>query len=350
MDVINALLGIPLGYIFYFCYEVLPNYGLAILLFTLVTKLLMFPLSLIAQKNAITMVRIQPALEDIKQRFAGNNTLVLAEQKALYKREHYSMLKGMLPLLIQIPIILGLICVVYFPLQHLLHLDTATIRLLVNATAEHLGTPVAELGTGAQLAVMELLRYEPSALMGLPGTEEALAQIKAVNLDFLGVDLAMVPGFAAPLTLLFPLLSGGSALLLSALQNKYYILQRSAGFWGKWGTAAFLTLFSLYFAWILPGGVGLYWIAGNIISIAVMGLCNLIYDPRKFLDLSTIKAKPKLSPEERKAKRQRKKEERARQSIDMKRFYKTSLSFTLRAAAFTSTSSASLTGSLKTAT
>ena len=83
MDVINALLGIPLGYIFYLCYGLLKNYGLAILLFTLLTKILMFPLSLIAQKNAITMVRIQPALDDIKQRFAGNNTLIMEEQKAL---------------------------------------------------------------------------------------------------------------------------------------------------------------------------------------------------------------------------------------------------------------------------
>jgi YidC/Oxa1 family membrane protein insertase len=295
---------------------------LAILLFALITKALLFPLSVVAQKNAITMVRIRPALEDIKQRFAGNNTLVLAEQKALYKREHYSLLKGMLPLLIQIPLILGLICVVYFPLQHLLHLDTITIRLLISATAEQLGIPVAQLGTGAQLAVMELVKHDPAALAGLTGMDDALAQIKAVNLDFFGVDMAMVPGFALPLTLLFPLLSGGSALLLSALQNKYYILQRGAGFWGKWGTALFLTVFSLYFAYVLPCGVGLYWIAGNFLSIAIMGLCNVIYPPHKYLDLSAIKTKPKLSSEEKKQKRQRNKAERARQRVDLKRFYK----------------------------
>ncbi|MDR1358815.1 MAG: YidC/Oxa1 family membrane protein insertase [Coriobacteriales bacterium] len=318
---INAILGIPLGYIFYLCYGLLSDYGLAILLFTLVTKALMFPLSLVAQKNAITMVRIQPLLEGIKQRFAGNNTLIMEEQKALYKREHYSLLKGMLPLLIQIPLILGLICVVYNPLQHLLHLDTATIRTLVAATAEVLGTPVAELGTGAQLAVMELVKHDPAALAGLSGMEGTLDRIAAVNLDFLGVDMAMVPSFAVLLTLLYPLLSGGSALLLSALQNRYYVLQLNAGFWGKWGTAAFLTAFSLYFAFVLPCGVGLYWIAGNLISIATMALCNLIYDPRKYLDFSTIKARPVLSRAEKAAKRERKKAERARQRIDMKRFY-----------------------------
>ncbi len=323
MDVINAILGIPLGYIYFLCYELIPNYGMAILLFTLVTKALMFPLSLIAQKNAITMVRIQPALDDIKQRFAGNNTLVMEEQKALYKREHYSMLKGMLPLLIQIPLILGLICVVYNPLQHLLHLDTQTIRTLVEATSAHLGISLEELGTGAQLAVMELVKSDPSALAGLPGMQATLAQIASVNLDFLGVDMAMVPSFAVLLTLLYPLLSGGSALLLSALQNKYYVLQINAGFWGKWGTALFLTLFSLYFAYILPTGVGLYWIAGNILSIVVMGLCNLIFSPKKYIDFSTIKARPKLSKEEKAQQREVKKAEKARQRVDARRFYKT---------------------------
>ena len=323
MDVINAILGVPLGYIFFLCYELLPNYGIAILAFALLTKALMFPLSLIAQKNAITMVRIKPALDDIKQRFAGNNTLVMEEQKALNKREHYSMLKGMLPLLIQIPIILGLICVVYNPLQHLLHLDTATIRTLVSVTSDYLGVSVAELGTGAQLAVMELIKNDPSAFTGLPEMEGVLAQIQAVNLDFFGVDMAMVPSIAAPLTLLYPLLSGLSALLLSAMQNRYYVLQLTAGFWGKWGTAIFLTAFSFYFALILPCGVGLYWIAGNLISIAVMGLCNLIYNPKKLIDYATIKVKPKLTREERTAKRLKKKAERGRQRLDMRRFYKT---------------------------
>jgi len=323
MDAINAILGIPLGYIFYFCYSLLQNYGLAILLFTLLTKVLLFPLSLIAQKNAITMVRIQPVLDEIKQRFAGNNALVMEEQKALYKREHYSMLKGLLPLLIQIPIILGLICVVYFPLQHLLHLDTATIRVLVAATADYLETSVAELGAGGQLAVMELLRHDPSALAGLAGMQDVLVQIKAVNLDFWGIDMAMVPSFAAPITMLFPLLSGASALLLSVFQNKFYILQRGAGFWGKWGTAIFLTAFSLYFAYILPCGVGLYWITGNLISIAVLGLGNVIYPPGKYLDLSAIKTKPKLSPEQKREAKQQKKEERLQQRVDIKRFYKT---------------------------
>jgi YidC/Oxa1 family membrane protein insertase len=324
VDVINTILGIPLGYIFYFCYELIPHYGLAILVFTLATKLLLFPLSLIAQKNSIVMVRIQPALDEIKQRFAGNSTLVLAEQKALYKREHYSMVKGMLPLLLQIPIILGLICVIYNPLQHLLHLDVDTIRSLVALTAQNLGVSPEELGTGAQLAVMELAHSNPAVFAADPVAAPALPQMAAVDLDFLGVSMAMVPNFAATLTLAYPLLSGLSALALCVFQNKYNVLQLTQGFWGKWGTALFLTAFSLYFAFVLPCGVGLYWIAGNLLSMLTLALCNLIYDPKKHLDFATLTQTVRPSRVERAALRAQRTTAKARERQDVRRFYKES--------------------------
>jgi YidC/Oxa1 family membrane protein insertase len=323
LEVINAILGIPLGYIFYFCYQIVPNYGLAILLFTLLTKVLMFPLSLVSQKNSIVMVKIQPALDEIKQRFAGNNTLILDEQKALYKREHYSMIMGILPLLLQIPIILGLICVIYNPLQHLCHLDSDTIRSLITATSQYLQISVDELGTGAQLAVMELVKSNPAALAALPDMQAPLAQIAGVDLDFLYTDMAMLPTFANLPTMLYPLLSGLSALALCVFQNKYNILQVNQGFWGKWGTAIFLTAFSLYFAYVLPCGVGLYWIAGNLLSMVVLALCNLVYNPKKYIDFSTLTLKPKLTPEQKTAEREQKKQSKALSRIDTKRFYKT---------------------------
>ena len=84
MNLINMLLGTPLGHVMYFCYRLLGQYGLSIILFTLLTKVIMFPLSLISQKNAIIMVKMQPSLEEIKQRYYGNSTLMVEEQKKLY--------------------------------------------------------------------------------------------------------------------------------------------------------------------------------------------------------------------------------------------------------------------------
>ncbi|MDR3316371.1 MAG: membrane protein insertase YidC [Coriobacteriales bacterium] len=320
MEAINTIFGIPLGYVLYFCYNLLGNYGLAILLFTLLTKVILFPLSIIAQKNSIIMVKIQPALDEIKQRYAGNTTLILDEQKALYKREHYSMLKNVLPLLIQIPIILGLINVIYNPLQHLLHIDPATIQTLVAHTAVLLETTVDQLGAGAQLAVIELTQNDPQALAALPVDIAVLTQIRDVQMDFLGMDLAQVPWFNFP-QIIYPVLSGLSAFVLCLFQNKYNVLQINQGFWGKWGTAIFLVAFSFYFALVLPCGVGLYWIAGNLLSIAVLAVCNLIYDPHKHIDFSALPQKTRLTRTERRAERVLKREKRVREQADEKRFF-----------------------------
>jgi YidC/Oxa1 family membrane protein insertase len=321
LEVINTLFGMPLGYILYFCYQLVGNYGVAILIFTLLTKVILFPLSLVAQKNSIVMVRIQPALEDIKQRYAGNNTLVLDEQKKLYRQEHYSTLKNVLPLLIQIPIILGLINVIYNPLQHLLHLDSAMITALVSQTATVLQVSVDQLGAGAQLAVVELAQADPFALVGVVGSQEALGQIASLDMYFLGIDMAEVPVWSS-LTIIYPFLSGLSALVLCLFQNRYNVLQINQGFWGKWATAIFLVAFSFYFALVLPCGVGLYWIAGNILSIGVLALCNLIYDPRKLVDFSLLPQKVRLTREQRHAARTLKAAMRAREKADARRFAK----------------------------
>lgn len=313
MEIFNTLLGVPLGYVMFFCYQLVGNYGVSILLFTVLTKVIMFPLSVISQKNSIIMVKMQPQLEDIKQRYAGNNALLVEEQKALYAREHYSTIKGMLPLLVQIPIILGLINVIYNPLQHLLHMDPVAINALVDQAVQSFGIVAGDSGT--QLRVMELVQTNPQVFAGLTGVD----QIMSVDLSFLGLNMAQVPSLAS-LTVIYPILSGVSALILCMYQNKYNVLQQAQGFLGKWGMTIFLIAFSAYFAAVLPCGIGLYWIAGNFLSILVLALCNKIYDPRKHIDYESIPVKIKLSPEEKAEERRMKKLERAREKVDKKRF------------------------------
>ncbi len=186
MDVINTIIGIPLGYIMWLCYELVKNYGVAILLFALLTKALMFPLNIWVQKNSIKMVKLQPRINEIAASCVGSRDTVAEKQLALYKQENYKPLAGTIPLLIQIPIILGLIAVVYNPLQHLLHIDANTINALVQKASEILGT--AELGSGAQLKVIELINdpFYTTAFSGVPvsGAADAIAKIKTLDLHF----------------------------------------------------------------------------------------------------------------------------------------------------------------------
>ena len=320
MSIINDLIGTPLGYLMYWCYIWVGSYGVAILLFTLLTKAVLFPLSLIAQKNSIKMVRMAPELDDIKRYNSGNGELIAQEINALYKREKYSTVAGMLPLLVQIPIILGLINVIYNPLQHLLHLDRGVTAQLMGRAAELLGKAGQALDYTGQILTLEQMRGAPDAFAGMEGAGEALRGAAALNMDFLGMNLAETPSFF-DLTVLIPILSGVSALALCLVQNRFNVLQENAGFASKWGMTIFLVAFSTYFAAALPSGLGLYWTAGNLISIPVLGLCNLIYSPKKYIDYEAMAERHVETPEEKKAANVRKKELAARSKQDMRRFF-----------------------------
>ncbi len=321
---INAI-GTPLGYLMYWCYELLKNYGAAILLFTLLTKVILFPLSLVAQKNSIKMVKMQPELADIRVRNGSNGELVMQETKELYKKEGYSTIKGILPLLVQIPLILGLIDVIYKPMQHLLHIEKPFIAAFIEKTAEVLGVHADSLGYGAQLRVVEAVQSNPAVFSQSdlldPGLlAETVRQITSMDLSFLGINLAAIPSFG-DLTIIVPLASGLSALALSLVQNKYNVLQAETGFLSKWGMAIFLVLFSGYFALILPCGLGVYWTAGNLLSIPVLALCNVIYSPKKYIDYANRVMPIKLTRKEKAAKKASDKALARRAKLDSKRFY-----------------------------
>ena len=113
-------------------------------------------------------------------------------------------------------------------------------------------------------------------------------QIKGVSMHFCGLDLSQVPRLAMEPLVLIPILAGVSALIMCVVQNKINVLQIEQSALSQWGMTIFMIAFSTYFAFLVPGGVGLYWIFGNLFSIPVMFLCNLVYTPRKYIDYDTL--------------------------------------------------------------
>ena len=326
MNLINDLIGAPLGYLMYWSYIWVGNYGVAILLFTLLTKVVLFPFSIIAQKNSIKMVRMAPELEDIRRYNSGNGELIALEARALYRREQYSPVAGVLPLLVQIPVILGLISVIYNPLQHLLHLNSQVIAGLTaraSELADSMGSAVSELGFAGQAMALDEIRLSPGAFSDITDAAPAVQAVSSLNMDFFGLNLSAAPSFAG-ISVIIPFMSAISALALCLVQNKFNVLQRNSGFAGKWGMTIFLVAFSSYFAAVLPGGLGLYWTASNLLSIPVLGICNLVYNPKKYVDYEMPGEKHKRAPGEKAEKaaiREREKALKQRSKGDMLRFF-----------------------------
>ena len=105
MDFLN----IPLSALLRLCYDLLKNYGSAIVVFTLLTKVILFPVSLWVQKNGIAMVRLTPQLNRLKIKYYGDKDTIADETQALYKKEHYHPLVCTVPMLVQLVMLMGVI-------------------------------------------------------------------------------------------------------------------------------------------------------------------------------------------------------------------------------------------------
>ena len=299
MSWVSNLLATPLGALMRLCYSVVRNYGLTIILFTFFTKVILFPVQLLVQKNSIKMVRMEPELHALKMKFIDNKDAYLDAQIALYKKEKYHPMAGTVPLLIQIPIIFGLIDVIYQPLTHILHLDGSLIELFIRKAQEVLG----DLGSSPQLKVSELIVSEgrPDLFLSLGGSDvsSAVQAIQSLDTRFLGIDLARTPSIAHPdLLWLIPVLAGLSALLMCWIQNRINVLQIEQNRLSQWGMTIFMIAFSTFFAFLVPAGVGLYWIAGNLFAIPSMYLLNLIMNPKKYIDYEQMEVLKKISREQ----------------------------------------------------
>lgn len=296
MDIIGDVLGTPLGYLMKLCYDLIKDYGLAIIVFTLLTKVILYPVSLMVQKNSIKMIKMKPRLDAYKYQYVDDKDALFDAQNALYKKEKYNPFVGVVPLLIQIPIIFGLIDVVYRPLKHLLHFSPDVTNAFIAKAGQILGT--SQLGSSPELVVMKcvsdpknhqaFLSLQNGALKG-SNVAGMLSRMQSINMNFLGFDLAATPSFThLDLLFLIPVLAGVSALIMCIIQNKINVLQVEQSPLAQWGMTIFMIAFSTYFAFLVPCGVGLYWIFGNLFSIPVMYIVNIIYNPHEYIDYETL--------------------------------------------------------------
>lgn len=300
MEWINIIVGTPLGWLMRGCYQIFRHYGAALILFTLLTKVIMFPISLLVQKNSIKMVKMKPQLDALRFQYVDDKDAFIDAQTALYKQERYSPMAGVWPLLLQLPIIFGLLDVVYKPLKHILHVPAQLQQSFVQKTADLMSATVAELGTTAQLTVVEMVRSAPEAFMDIPGAAAVVQAIQDMRLDFFGISLTQTPNIAVLDALfLVPVLAGLSALLMCWNQNKINVLQIEQSKLSQWGMTLFMIAFSTFFAFIVPAAVGLYWTFGNLFSIGVMVLVNIIYSPSQYIDYAVLEEMKKAAAEEK---------------------------------------------------
>ena len=289
MQAIVSAIGTALGAIMRLCYALVRNYGLAIIVFTLISKIILMPISLWSHRNGLKMVHMQPEINRLHIKYFGDKDAIAEGQAELYKREKYNPLASLIPLAIQIVILMGVIEVIYRPMKYILHLDSACIDAWLAAGSGAAGFDAA--ASTAQLRLLSLIQHGEGAALAAHVPEawqSALPVLEGFGTRFLGVDLTWIASEMSIVYFFIPLAAGASSLFLSLMQNHLNPLQREQKSGMQWGTLAFSVGLSLYLGYFVPAGVALYWITGNILAVFVQMLLNALMDPRKHVDYQAL--------------------------------------------------------------
>ena len=223
-----------LGSIMSVCYRIFKNYGIAIILFTLITKVILFPLSLWLHKNSIKMVKMQPEINNIKVRYYGDKDRIADEQSNLYKQEKYNAFASLIPLAIQIALLLGVVNVIYHPITYILRAPQEVTDRFVEIVLDEnpeldpesnslelmVVDDIQDSENGHIDSYLALIEQEPS----LP-VQQTVDQIKEFNMTFLGLNLSWIASVRGGISIMAPLLAAFSALLLSVAENAVNVLQ-----------------------------------------------------------------------------------------------------------------------------
>lgn len=262
------LLSPILGLLMKFIYGLVGNYGVTIILFTVVVRLLCFPLQIIQQKNTAKMSAFQPMVTEIQKKYAKDQQRQQQELMRLQQEYGYNPTAGCLPMLVNMLVLFGVIGAVYYPLQYILSIPKESITAIM----ESLG--IVNRLTGETTIIQNI--HQGMSFAELTG-EQATA-IANFNVNFLGMDLCVVPTIGFNLTVILPAIACASMLLTNAYTMRASGQEMPGNM--KMMTTM-MNLFFVYFCFTVPMAFSLYYCVSNILMLAQIVISKKIYDPEK---------------------------------------------------------------------
>jgi len=258
---------IPFAWLTRLFYSLTGSYGAALLLFTLVVKLVLLPFQLKSKKSMLRMNRLQGKVKDIQTRYANNKAKQQEEMADLYAREGVNPASGCLWSFLPFPIIIALYSIIRLPLRYFMSMSTETIEQ-VRELATSLGYQAAE-GRVAYEQIY-LAKFVHENWSSFAGKFQGLIDL---DYTFLGLDLAdtarnvigQFPGGGWPVwgLLLLPIVAALSQLLMSV------ITMRGSGAVDNSSSKTMMYTMPLLTIWMgysFPAALMIYWIANALFS------------------------------------------------------------------------------------
>lgn len=237
------LLATPLGYLLTFLYNLVGNYGIAVLIITIIVKACLYPVYAKQMKSSMKMSKLQPKIQELQQKYGNDRETYSEKVQELYKSEGASMYGGCLPMIIQMFVIMGLFALFRNPMSYM--------------------------------------------------TDENM--LYAIHENFL-----WIPDLAQPDKWILPIAAGAATFISYSMSSSQQMQSQLAGGGNaKQGNMMtkmmkyFFPIMILWFARTYPAGLAIYWFGSQVIQI--------------FYNLRFNKWRKKQQEEEKEEKRKKKK-------------------------------------------
>lgn len=281
---IFGFLGSFLGYILWGVFYLIQNFGLSIIVFTLIVKICLFPFSVKQQKSMAGTARMSKKQKEIQEKFANNKQKQQEEMQKLYEKEGIKPMGGCLTTIIPLLVILGIFYAVAYPLTNTLHLDSNDVN---NALAYVNTIPGYASSVNPTYQEISLIKIFPNlvntgAIQDIFNSSEiSTIQMFTNGFSSFGVDLLAIPkdfGLFSPM-ILFPVLcflsNIGAQLIMTKINGNQMGQQQ-----GCMKVMLYvLPLFSAYIAYTVPAAVAFYWIISSLISLVQSIVLGKMFSP-----------------------------------------------------------------------
>lgn len=270
----------PFAWLLLSLYNLVNNYGLALILFSLIVKIILLFFSAKSKKGMMKTSRLQPKMKELEKKHAGNKAKYNEELQKLYKENEVKPMGGCLWSLIPFPILLGLYSVIRMPLTHLMGLGQAQIDKVAGI--------LTGLGYEATSGAYGEITMAQQIFDNFDTVRAAVPEVLNLDFSFLGLNLAATPSFSfitdssVPFNwqtfglFLIPLISAALSWVSTKVTTKTSggATQGADGQPNMKGMTLMAPLMSLWIGFIMPAGLGIYWIANSVFAIiqdAVLG-------------------------------------------------------------------------------
>ena len=284
---------IPFAWLLRALYELTSSYGWALVLFTVVIKLIMLPFQMKSKKSMMRMSRFQPMIKEIQTRYKNNQVKMNEELQRLYAEEGVNPMSGCLWSFLPFPILIALYSIIRQPITRFMMLTTTAMQGVIDAVSAagfDLAAIAMTANDGAVTVKDGLTQLQPYGQITLVKAAQELGVALPegwihMDFSFLGMDLTMIPsdvigqigtgGWAVIGVLLIPIVSGA----LSFWQSKVSMAGNPSAPSDPTARSSrmmmwMMPIMSLWIGFTLPASLGVYWIANSVLMLVQEKVLN----------------------------------------------------------------------------